>query len=69
MANLLLQKPIWNNKDIQDFTGCSSTTAVKIRKEAITKYDGFIPMLPRLTKRDAILKALRLEGLINGINH
>ena len=57
----LLQKPIWSNKDIQEFTGCSSTTAVKIRKEAITKYDGFIPIMPKKTKRDAILRVLNLE--------
>ncbi len=54
----LLQKFIWDNKDIQEFTGCSKTTASKIRKEAITKYDGFIPIMPRKTKRDAILKVL-----------
>lgn len=54
----LLQKPIWSNKDIQEFTGCSKTTASKIRKEAINKYDGLIPLLPKKTKRDAILKAL-----------
>ncbi len=60
----LLQKPIWSNKDIQEFTGCSSTTAVKIRKIAITQYDGFIAILPRKTKRDAILKVLNLEGMI-----
>lgn len=57
----LLQKPIWNNKDIQAFTGCSPTTAVKIRKEAIEKYDGYIPMLPKSIKRDAVLKALNME--------
>ena len=57
----LLQKPIWSNKDIQEFTGCSATTAVKIRKEAITKYNGFIPIMPKKTKRDAILKVLNLE--------
>ena len=54
----LLQKFIWDNKDIQEFTGCSKTTASKIRKEAITKYDGLIPIMPRKTKRDAILKVL-----------
>ena len=57
----LLQKPVWSNKDIQEFTGCSATTAVKIRREAILKYDGLIPILPRKTKRDAILKVLNLE--------
>ena len=57
----LLQKLIWTNRDIQEFVGCSSTTAVKIRKEAINKYDGLIPIMPRKTKRDAILKVLGVE--------
>ena len=54
----LLAKALWSLNDIMEYAECSKTTASKIRKEAITKYDGLIPIMPRKTKRDAILKVL-----------
>jgi hypothetical protein len=48
----------WTNKDIRDYVGCGVNKASQIRKEAILHHDGFIPLLPRKVKKQAVLDAL-----------
>ena len=52
------EKKYLNNKDIQNLVGCGKNKASEIRQKAIIKYDGFNPMLPRLVKREAVMKVL-----------
>lgn len=58
----IINKPIWTNADIRAYAGCGKTQATQIRKIALVKYDGFIKLMPRKVKRDAVIKALQ-EGL------
>ena len=57
----LLGLSIWTNKEIRDYVGCGSTKAVEIRREAIFKHKGLVPMCPKKVYRDAVLKALGLN--------
>lgn len=54
----LINKQYWTNADIMAYAGCGKTKASQIRREALVKHDGLIPLLPRKVKRDAVLKVL-----------
>ena len=54
----LMSKAYWNNKDIMMFANCGVNKASKIRKLAIIKYAGGIPLLPQKVRKDAVLKVL-----------
>lgn len=51
-------KKYLTNKDIQELAGCGKNKACEIRKRAIIKYDGFNPLLPKLVKKEAVMKVL-----------
>lgn len=57
----LLIKPIWENSDIQDFTGCGETMASKIHRKAAAEKNGLILLLPKKVKRDAVLELLEID--------
>ncbi len=57
----LYAKPLWSNKDIMIFTGCSVNKASEIRKEAINEANGLPVIYPKKVKRDAVLKVLGLD--------
>lgn len=54
----MTDKEYWTNKDIREFVGCGVNKACEIRKQAILKYNGLNPLLPRLVKKQAVLKVL-----------
>lgn len=54
-------KQYWNNQDIMNYVGCGKNKATEIRKIAIIKFDGLNPLLPRLVKKEAVLKVLEVE--------
>ena len=58
MDQQLLQKPVWNNEDIMKFFNCKVNKAINIKKVAIQKYNGYVPMFPFAVYRDAILKVI-----------
>lgn len=55
-----MQKEYWNNQDIMQYVGCGKNKATAIRKVAILKFDGLNPLLPRLVKRESVLKVLEV---------
>lgn len=57
----LLGMSIWSNKDIMTYVGCGATKAVEIRKTAVFKHKGMVPMCPKKVYRDAVLNALGLN--------
>lgn len=57
----LLAISIWSNRDIMEYVGCGSTKAVEIRRTAIFKHKGMVPMCPKKVYRDAVLNALGLN--------
>ena len=54
-------KEYWSNQDIMSYVGCGKNKASQIRKEAIIKFDGLNPVLPRLVKKEAVLKVLEVN--------
>jgi hypothetical protein len=44
-----------------NYVGCGKNKASQIRQEAIIKYDGLNPVLPRLVKKEAVLKVLEVN--------
>ena len=57
-----IDKAFWTNKDIMNYVGCSKNTATQIRKKAILYFDGFNSLMPKKTKREAVLKVLEMGG-------
>ena len=55
------EKEYWTNQDIMNFVGCGKNKASKIRQIAIIKFDGLNPLLPRLVKKQAVLKVLEVN--------
>ena len=54
-------KEYWTNQDIMNFVGCGKNKASKIRQAAIIRFNGFNPLLPRLVKKQAVLKVLEVS--------
>ena len=59
------EKEYWNNQDIMNYVGCGKNKASAIRKLAILKFDGLNPLLPRLVKKQAVLKVLEIRYFMN----
>lgn len=52
----LLFKPVWDYKDIMDWTKVKSkTTAISIKKKAQTKFNGSVPYGSQYVKSDSVL--------------
>lgn len=56
-----LSKEYWNLSDIMFFFNCGKNKASQIRQMAISKYDGFEPVLPQKVKKNAVLKAMKIK--------
>lgn len=53
----LLEKPVWDYKDIMEWTSVKSkTTALAIKKRAQTEFNGFVPYGSQYVKTDSVLK-------------
>lgn len=61
MSHDVLSKSIWSNEDIMQYFGCRVNKAINIKKLAISKYKGFVPMFPFAVYRDAVLKAVGVD--------
>ena len=56
MKEELLFKPVWDYKDIMEWTGVKSkTTAISIKKTAQSKFNGFVPYGTQFVKSDSVL--------------
>lgn len=53
----LLSKPIWSNKDIMCYVGCSSSKAVEIHQR-VSAIGGVSKIMKRMCLRDYVLKVL-----------
>lgn len=54
------EKQYWSNQDIMNYVGCGKNKASAIRKIAIIKFNGLNPLLPRLVKKEAVMKVLEV---------
>lgn len=61
MTQDVLKKSIWSNEDIMLYFGCRVNKAIDIKKVAITKYKGLVPLFPHAVYRDAVLKAVGVD--------
>lgn len=57
----LLSTPLWTNKDIMNYVGCSVNKATQIRQRAIMTANGLSIICPKMVKRDAVFKVLELD--------
>lgn len=52
----LLHKPVWDYKDIMEWTNVKSkTTALEIKKRAQKEFDGYVPYGTQFVKTDSVL--------------
>ena len=55
----LLATPVWSIKNIKDYLGVkSATTAIKLKKRAISEFNGSVPYGSQFVSRDSFLKML-----------
>lgn len=54
----LLQKPVWNFKDIMVYTNYKQSNACRIKTEAIKKCNGKVPFNTNVVKTSSVLKLL-----------
>ena len=54
----LLDKCVWNSKDIMAYIGCGKTKAYEIFNAVKRFYNGAIPNLSEYVKRDSVLNYL-----------
>ena len=56
MKTELLLKPVWDYKDIMEYTNVKSkTTALNIKKKAQKDFNGFVPYGTQYVKSDSVL--------------
>ena len=55
-----MEQEFITNKEIREMANCGVNKACQIRKIAITRFNGFNPVLPKKTRKEAIIKVLEL---------